>query len=195
MPGPQILLACMIFRTSQHNPEFMFFAWLRSKLREETVGTLEAIFIAPAAGAPMMSVKSVLAISEGGLQGDRYVNGTGFWKLTDSCQVTLISVRDLEIAEGRSSLEFDHGNHRRNLVISGMRTRSLEGRTFRIGDAILKYQKPRPPCGYLDKIQGQGMARALGKHSGICLEVLRSGRLAVGDKVNLINEDQVQAYK
>lgn len=140
----------------------------------------------------MMPVNSVLAISEVGLEGDRYVNGTGFWKLTDSCQVTLISAHDLEIAKARSSLEFDQGNHRRNLVISGMKSRSLEGRIFSIGDAIFKYQKPRPPCGYLDKIQGQGMARALGRHSGICLEILRSGQLTVGDEVNLIHEDQDQ---
>lgn len=140
----------------------------------------------------MMSVDSVMAISEGGLQGDRYANGEGFWRLTDSCQVTLISDHDLENARARSPLEFNQGNHRRNLVISGMKTRSLEGRTFSIGGAIFKYQKPRPPCGYLDRIQGQGMARALGRHSGICLEILRSGQLSVGDEVILIHEDQDQ---
>jgi MOSC domain-containing protein YiiM len=139
----------------------------------------------------MMSVDSVMAISEGGLQGDRYANGAGFWRLTDSCQVTLISAHDLENARARSPLEFNQGNHRRNLVISGMKTRSLEGRTFSIGDAIFKYQKPRPPCGYLDKIQGQGMARALGRHSGVCLQILRSGRLAVGDRVEILDQDRV----
>lgn len=140
----------------------------------------------------MLSVNSLLAISEGGLQGDRYANGAGFWKSTDSCQVTLISAHDLKMAGARSPLECDQGNHRRNLVISGITTRSLKGRTFRIGDAIFKYQKPRPPCGYLDKIQGQGMARALGKHSGICLEILRSGQLTVGDDVILGHDHQGQ---
>lgn len=169
----------------------MIFSWLRSGIFRKRVGSLEAIFIAPSAGAPMMSVESVKAINEHGLEGDRYFNDTGFWKLTDSCQVTLISAHDLKLASSRSPRDFDHGNHRRNLLISGINTRLLKGRSFRIGEALFRYQKPRPPCGYLDKIQGQGMARALGRHSGICLEILRSGQIAVGDKVIITQVGQV----
>lgn len=137
----------------------------------------------------MEKVSAVQAIKDQGLQGDRYSNECGFWKATDACQVTLISMHDLHKAKRRSQLCLNNGSHRRNLVIDGIKTKALEGQVFRIGDAIFRYQKPRPPCGYLDKIEGRGMAHALGSHSGICLQVLRSGLLSIGDTVELVLDD------
>lgn len=137
----------------------------------------------------MEKINSVQAIKNHGLQGDRYYNNCGFWKATDACQVTLISMYDLRKAKRRSQLDLNNGSHRRNLVIDGIKTKSLQGQVFRIGDAVFRYQKPRPPCGYLDKIQGRGMAHALGSHSGVCLQVLRSGLLSIGDTVELVLDD------
>ncbi|MGM0678569.1 MOSC domain-containing protein [Thiohalophilus sp.] len=80
----------------------------------------------------------------------------------------------------------DTGHHRRNLVISHLKTRDLQDKTFRIGNAVFCYHKPRPPCGYLDKIEGKGLGGALGKNSGICVTVLSSGVVAVGDRIEIV---------
>jgi len=164
------------------------FQWLGLKRQRQVAARLDAIYIATAAGQPMMKLTSAQAICNRGLQGDRYFEKTGFWKATDSCQVTLISAHDLRLAKRRSQLDLNHGSHRRNLVIAGIKTKALEDKTFRIGDAVFRYQKPRPPCGYLDKIEGRGMAHALGRHSGICLQVVRSGVLSIGDMIELVED-------
>ena len=139
----------------------------------------------------MRSVASSQAIVDTGLEGDRYSEANGFWKATDACQVTLISEDDLNRAiQGRNAMlesRLNNGAHRRNLVVGGIKTKQLEGRTFRIGQAVFRYHKPRPPCAYLEKIVGQGISRALGKHSGVCLYVVQGGTLSIGDAVEIID--------
>ena len=129
----------------------------------------------------MRSLDAVDAVAGEGLAGDRYRTGSGHWHPVESCQVTLLSADDLERARRRLPVALDHGEHRRNLVISGMRTRALEGCRFRIGDALFEYGKPRPPCGYINQVTGENMAKALGRNSGVCLLVLEGGRIQVGD--------------
>lgn len=154
---------------------------------------LAAIFVTAAAGERMQPVSSVEALAGHGLKGDRYAAQTGFWQATDACQVTLIGAEDLKQAKkGQSEAiqrKLDNGHHRRNLVVNGLHTRQLLGKTFRIGTALFVCDKPRPPCGYLDKIEGAGLCRALGRHSGACLRVLATGRLTVGDMLELVETD------
>lgn len=169
----------------------MFFNRLVLKRREPASGTLKAIFVSVSAGEPMRSIDSVEAIDRRGLQGDRYSEDRGHWKSVDGCQVTLITEDELERAKkgGAPDLRknLDHGGHRRNLVISGLKAKQLEGKHFRVGAAVFRYDKPRPPCAYLDKISGAGMVRALGLCSGVCLRVVTGGRLTVGDTVEIID--------
>jgi uncharacterized protein YcbX len=167
----------------------MIFNWL-FKRRHGEPPTLRAIYITTAAGGVMQSIEHTLAIAKTGLDGDRYSSASGFWKLTDACQVTLISEDDINMAKQGQADELkyklDQGSHRRNLVVTGINTKELQGKTFRIGDAEFRYYKPRPPCGYLEKIEGKGLSRALGKHSGICLTVVSGGTISVGDRLIVI---------
>jgi len=162
-------------------------SWL-SKFRGRPDARLEAIFICDAAGEPMRRVGSVIAIAGCGLEGDRYCADKGFWKATDACEVTLISEQDLKRAMHRGARNLEQGAHRRNLVISGLPTQVLMEQDFRIGEAVFRYHKPRPPCGHLDRVEGAGMARALGRHSGICIHVVQGGCIAIGDKLELLPE-------
>ncbi len=150
---------------------------------------LKAIFITSTAGESMKSVQEIDAVGNRGLKDDRYSEDRGHWKSIDGCQVTLITEHDLEQAkrtEFASRNELDRGSHRRNLVVSGLKTKQLEGREFRIGTAVFRYDKPRPPCAYLDQIAGQGMCRALSHNGGACLRVVTGGKLAVGDTVEIM---------
>ena len=155
--------------------------------KKTNTAILSGIFITDAAGKPMQRVKSVMAIADKGLQGDRYYNKAGYWDPVEGCQVTLISEHDLMQAQRGNELKFDNGQHRRNLVIQGIKTKQLEGKIFQIGDAIFSYEKPRPPCGYLNKIEGKGMALALSYNSGICIQVIGSGKLSTGNKLEFID--------
>ncbi|MDR9435375.1 MAG: MOSC domain-containing protein [Thiohalophilus sp.] len=163
---------------------------LFSLSRYRDLPVLKAIYIATAAGTEMQSVDRIQALEQTGLDGDRYSVARGYWQVTEACQVTLISQDDLDKAKKGLSdtlrARLDTGHHRRNLVISHLKTRDLQDKTFRIGDAIFRYHKPRPPCGYLDKIEGKGLGGALGKNSGICVTVVSGGVIAVGDRVEIV---------
>lgn len=146
-------------------------------------GTVEAIFLAGAGGEPMRSVREVEAIAGQGLRGDRYARGLGFWSHHNPCQVTLIRAEDLEEIQRTWGLALLEGQHRRNLVVRGLDLEALRGRLFRVGEAVLAYQGPRPPCSYLESLTQPGMKEALAGRAGICARVVRSGLIRVGDPV------------
>jgi MOSC domain-containing protein YiiM len=160
-------------------------AGLWERRASEAGATLAAIWLAEAAGGPMRRADAAEALPGRGLAGDRYAAGTGFWKATDGCQVTLIAEEDLLRAERRRGVPLASGEHRRNLVVRGLRPEALEGRRLRIGEALFGWHRRRPPCAYLDSITRPGTAKALGHRSGVCLRVLEGGWLRVGDRVFL----------
>lgn len=168
----------------------MIFDWLKNRKKETP--TLRAIYIATSAGEAMRSMDTIEAIRDRGLKGDRYCEKAGYWKSIEACQVTLISEHDLSLAkkgvDESLQIKIDCGEHRRNLVINGIKTNTLEGKIFRIGKATFKYEKTRPPCGYIDKITGLGMCKALGHNSGVCIKVVTGGVLSVGDIVEIIQQ-------
>lgn len=168
----------------------MRFKWPGFTLNNTKIASLSAIFITENAGMPMQSLRTTEAISNKGLIGDRYFNKTGYWDPVEGCELTLISEHDLTQATHSSKLKFDKGQHRRNLVITGIKTKALQGKSFQIGEAIFSYNKPRPPCGYLNKIEGKGMALALSYNSGICIRVIQSGKLQVGDSVIILGSSE-----
>lgn len=149
-------------------------------------GRVTAIFVADAAGAPMRAFDHARALADQGLAEDRYAMELGFWRLTDGCQITLILAEDLQRATRRHGIALDAGQHRRNLVVSGLVGVELRGRSLRIGEALLAWHRVRPPCGYLDRVAGSGTARALGRQAGHCLRVREGGLILVGDRVTLV---------
>lgn len=137
----------------------------------------------------MQGRQSVEALENAGLKGDRYAEQRGFWKVNEACQVTLIGEHDLKQACRRVpalASALGSGAHRRNLVIQGLRSRDLLGKRIRIGDTVLRINRPRPPCGYLERVEGRGLATALGRHSGVCATVQVAGNLRVGDGVEVL---------
>jgi MOSC domain-containing protein YiiM len=153
-------------------------------------GTVEAVFIAAAGGQPMTAVSKVRAVAGRGLEGDRYLTRQGYWTDVDECQVTLIRAEDLEAIESGSGVSVSHGEHRRNLVTRGIELRALAGWRFRVGGAVLAYDRPRPPCRYIESLTEPGMTRALAaRRGGICARVVESGVIRRGDGIELLEED------
>ena len=153
---------------------------------ERVNGTVEAIFIAGKGGDPMQRVEEAEAVKDGGLRGDRYMERTGYWTDVDECQVTLI---EGEILDRIGDVKVQSGEHRRNIVTRGVTLMKLVGKRFRVGEAELIFDRPRPPCGYIQTITEMGMTRALGGFSGgICARVLLDGVIRPGDAIDLSNE-------
>ena len=147
---------------------------------------VEAIYIATEAGAKMQRVAAVEAVVGQGLAGDRYLRGEGHYSPSDTCQVTLIEAEALERMEAKFGVRVSNGEHRRNVVTRGVVHAELRGRRFAIGAVVLEYDRPRPPCGYLQRINEPGMTKAMGEGAGICVRVLEGGTIREGDAVVLL---------
>ncbi|HWP59161.1 MAG TPA: MOSC domain-containing protein [Candidatus Acidoferrales bacterium] len=148
-------------------------------------GTVEAIFVARYGGTKMARVSEVEALAGFGLKGDRYSVGAGYWSGIDECQVTLIAGEDLDEISATTGIRVQDGEHRRNLVTRGVRLADLAGKKFKVGRAVLEYDRPRPPCTYIESLTEPGMARALARRAGICARVLESGPIRVGDRIEI----------
>jgi MOSC domain-containing protein YiiM len=149
-------------------------------------GQVVAIYTAPEKGAPMQSRDDVSAVAGVGLDGDRYATGAG--KFTDPVDdgkraVTLIE-REAVAAAGRE-YEIEIGEHetRRNVVTEGVPLNHLVGRTFRVGDVVLRGLRLAEPCAYLEGLTRPGVRRALVHRAGLRAEIVEGGTLRVGDTV------------
>jgi MOSC domain-containing protein YiiM len=146
------------------------------------------LFITDAGSEPMQSVTEVHAVADGGLRGDRYFNGTGYYSPFDVCQVTLIAREAVDEINREFGLDLTTGEHRRNIVTEGVDVHDLLDHRFRVGDVLLEGTRPRHPCSHVEQLNEQdGVARALTNgRGGICADVVESGRIGVGDSISEI---------
>lgn len=151
------------------------------------MGRVDEIYITDRGGAPMVPVPEVRAIAARGLEGDRYMLRTGYWTGVDECQVTLIAGEALDEIDATTGISVGHGEHRRNIITRGVVLLDLAGRRFAVGDAILEYDRPRPPCRYIQSLTERGMTKALGRNrGGICARVVESGTIRRDDPIRLL---------
>ena len=134
--------------------------------------------------------ESVEAV-EGGLEGDRYCRGTGFYSPYDVCQVTLVEAEAIETIRREHGIDLSDGRHRRNVVTRGVDVHGLLDATFRVGEAELRGTRPRPPCAHVEQVaEEEGVARALEEgRGGICADVVEPGTIAVDDGIEVIEAD------
>jgi MOSC domain-containing protein YiiM len=145
-------------------------------------GRVEAIWTAEEGSAPMQEHDRIEAVP-GGLAGDRYRTGRGYYSGFDECEVTFIEREAIEEIRSAFGIDLSDGRHRRNVVTSGVDVRDLLGHRFRVGNAIFEGTRPRPPCVHVEQVADEvGVAKALGEQrGGICASVVDPGAVAVGD--------------
>jgi MOSC domain-containing protein YiiM len=149
-------------------------------------GTVERIFVTGEGSAAMERVEEVRTIEGCGIEGDRYCEGTGFWtSYGDVCQVTLISSEDLDYIENDLGISVANGEHRRNIVTRGVDLGGLRRKRFRVGEALLEYDRPRPPCRHVQDLTEPGMTRALRGRGGICARVIEAGVIRAQDAIEV----------
>ncbi|WEL25746.1 MOSC domain-containing protein [Haloferax volcanii] len=155
-------------------------------MTSEVRGRVEALYTAPSKGEPMVSHEAV-SVARGGIEGDRYFDGDGFYSATDGCQVTLVDAAVLDDAAREYGLDLADGQHRRNVVVRGVDIDALLDATFQLGGAELRGTKLRPPCAYLaDLVGDDDVGEALREsRGGICADVLSPGRVAVDDDLRV----------
>ena len=145
---------------------------------------LERILVAEAEGEPMEPREAVEAV-EGGLAGDRYCTGRGYYSPFDVCEVTFVQAEALAEIRETTGIDLTDGRHRRNLVVRGGDVHDLLECRFRLGAATFEGTRPRPPCRHVEDVADEaGVADALGDgRGGICARVVDPGELRVGDEI------------
>jgi MOSC domain-containing protein YiiM len=136
----------------------------------------------------LLTVHSVELVEGKGIQGDsRY-----FGRVSRSSgepsrrQVSLIERE--QIAGHASALGLagiDPGLVRSNIETTGINLIDLLGRTVSIGEALLLIYAPRDPCAKMDAICQGLRERMLENRQGVLAQVLRSGKVSVGDVIRL----------
>jgi len=151
-------------------------------------GFVQGIFLAPEGGARMKGVRAATALEGCGLEGDRYCAGTGHWsRFGRVCEVTFIAAEDLDDIERETGVSVKNGEHRRNVVTSGIDLKALRrGEQFRVGEVLFEYRGPRSVCRHVERLTEPGMTQALKGRGGTCARVIETGMIRVGDDIEVL---------
>ena len=160
---------------------------------------IQAIYLAPSAGAQMQAANNVKVIAGLGIDGDRYALGTGAYSATKPPKVrhiSLIALSGIEVAndwlEAGGEPTFHESETRRNVILTGFTApdlNSLVGQRFLLGNIQLLGTELCTPCerpaqllqrpSFMDAFEGRG---------GIRAEILNTGTLNIGDILNIENK-------
>lgn len=134
----------------------------------------------------MRSIASVEALAGVGLAGDRYARREGFWPdgREESRDVTLI---EAEVVEGLADegIQLAPGASRRNITTRGIRLNELVGKEFWIGGVLARATELCEPCTHLVALTGKPLIKPLAHRGGLRADLLTSGWIRVGDRVEV----------
>ena len=154
-------------------------------------GHVEAICIAPEAGAAMQRVDEVEAVAGRGLRGDRYFDDAGTWSNDPNVDdiprhLTLFEAETLEIIARDEGLDLSVTDHRRNVTTRGVAVDHLLGERFRIGEVVCEGVRLCEPCSYLQERTEDGVLAALVHRGGLNAAVVESGTVSVEDRIDVV---------
>lgn len=150
-------------------------------------GRVASISVRQERKKPVTVINSVEAVAGVGLHGDHYKNIGG------SRQVTLIQKEHMvSVGSFLGKTEVDAGLTRRNIVVEGINLLSLKGKRFRAGMALLEYSGECHPCSRMEENLGSGGYNAMSGHGGITARVIESGRISVGDRIEVVLPEKLQ---
>lgn len=150
-------------------------------------GLLEAIYVTERKNGLVQPIASVSAVAGLGLEGDRYCRpaiDSGENNRPDR-EVTLIEAEAIEAIREEAKINLEPGQARRNLLTRGVPLNHLVGKTFQIGDVVLRGIRLCEPCGHLEALTQEGVREALIHRGGLRAQILQGGTLHQGDHIGL----------
>jgi MOSC domain-containing protein YiiM len=146
------------------------------------IGRVEAINIAAELEGECRPVEAVEAVAGQGLRGDRYYSDTPRER-GDARDLTLIQAESLEGLLEEHGIELGGAESRRNVLTRGIDLNALVGKRFTVGEAECEGIELCEPCNHLQKMTQPGVLRGLVHRGGLRADVVRGGRIAIGDPV------------
>ncbi len=148
--------------------------------RHAKKGQVDWIGIRPARNIDIIELKEV-NIVEKGLEGDRTIK-------PNNRSVTLMQAEHIDVIASMIKSQIDGpSGFRRNLMISNINLLTLKDQMFRIGSVVLQGTGICAPCSKMEKWLGYGGYNAMRGHGGITAKVVNTGKIALGDEVEIIH--------
>ena len=136
-------------------------------------GLVEAIHVSPENERLPEAVEAV-EVTADGVRGDRYFGARN---------LTLIEAEALEGLLEDTGIELSAAESRRQVLTRGVRLNDLVGKRFSVGEVECVGEEWCEPCNHLQGLTRPGVVRGLVHRAGLRADILRGGRIAVGDKV------------
>jgi MOSC domain-containing protein YiiM len=136
-------------------------------------GTVEGIHISPEFEQLPEPVEAVEVTAQG-VRGDRYFGERN---------LTLIEAEALEGLYEETGLELSAAESRRQVLTRGVRLNDLVGKRFSVGEVECVGEEWCEPCSHLEGLTRPGVLRGLVHRAGLRADIVRGGRIAVGDEI------------
>lgn len=136
-------------------------------------GTVEGIHISPEFEQLPEPVEAVEVTAQG-VRGDRYFGERN---------LTLIEAEALEGLYEETGLELSAAESRRQVLTRGVRLNDLVGKRFSVGEVECVGEEWCEPCSHLEGLTRPGVLRGLVRRAGLRADIVRGGRIAVGDEI------------
>ena len=147
-------------------------------------GRVDRFFVVDRKAEPMQQVEQFSALAGRGIEGDRYLLGTGTYskKPEPGRQITLIKSEVLESLKDKFNITVKPEESRRNVLTEGIEINDLIGTEFFVGTVRLRAHRLTEPCKYLENLLEQpGLYKELWGNGGISCEILTDGVINEGD--------------
>lgn len=150
-------------------------------------GRVDHIHITSAKSQPMQALEEARLIAGEGVEGDRYLLGTGTYSINPGAdrQLTLIESEMLARVAEDFGEEIAPHEHRRNVQVSGVPLQHLVGLRFRIGECLIEGVRINQPCKYLNLLLKRDVYKALLNRSGLNCRIVEGGIIRRGDVVEM----------
>ena len=125
--------------------------------------------------------QSVAALSDGGLDGDRYADPAN--RRGPDYQVTLIESENIAAFAETVEVPFTPGMPRRNIVTQGVRLNELCGKTFRVGGATFEGIELCEPCTLFAKRTHRDVLKYFPRKGGLRARIVAGGDIHIGDPI------------
>ena len=126
--------------------------------------------------------ESIEVVASKGIIGDRYFHDFN----GDREQITLIESENIDYYNNTFNTKFTYLEFRRNIVTKNIKLNDLVGKTIQVGNIKLKVNDLCRPCKDLQQRLGKSnIIKEFLRRGGLRCEILSSGTINVGDKINV----------
>ena len=140
------------------------------------------IAISESPGRVMKNVYSVESVAGKGLLNDRHFKEDNEKK----SQITLIEIENINHYNQISRASILPKDFRRNIITKGIKLNELVGSEFFIGEVKVRAHDLCRPCKYLqESLNQKNLVKELLRRGGLRCEILISGKISIGDKIQL----------